>query len=528
MTQRRNIILSLLSIVFVSSISFSQSLRPFLFQLKNSKNLTGAVSRDTLQLSNSVTDIVSSGDSIWLGTGKGLSLSTDRGATWKNYYGTSEFGTEDISALAVHGKEVWVATAHSTMTADQGEQPEGSGLRYSSDGGTTWKIIPQPRDTYNIDTLSYSTNPKSFIRALGVTTTIDNITYDIAVTDSAVWIVSFAGMARKSTDKGETWNVVVLPPDNLNSISPEDSLRFDMAPTGGGLGLQENFNHRAFSVIAENDSTVWLGTAGGINLTTDGGRSWRKFSHQNENNPISGNFVVALYHQRYNGKNILWAATINANDQFEQRGVSFSKDYGTTWKTTLLGEFPHNFTSKDSIIYVVSDNGVFRSSDEGLTWLHAGSMFDRSTHAQITSPAFYSAEAIGDSIWFGGGDGIAVTYDSENQFGATWNVLHAFQKVGNSNSTYAYPNPFSPNNEIVRLHYSTGGKDLPVTIRIFDFGMNLVRTVISGSTRSGSVEHDEIWDGTDDHHRYVANGPYFYQVIVGSEKPVWGKILVIK
>ncbi|MDE3059051.1 MAG: hypothetical protein KGJ59_13955 [Bacteroidota bacterium] len=472
-----------------------------------------------------MTDIVTSGDSIWLGTGKGLSLSTDRGATWKNFYGTPEFGQEDISALAVHGKEIWVATAH-TVTINNQSQPEGSGLRYSPDGGMTWKVIPQPRDTDNIDTLFY--NSKSTIRALGITTNINNITYDIALTDSAVWIASFAGMLRKSTDHGETWQRVIIPPDDLDEISPGDSLVFDLAPTGGALGLQGNYNHRLFSVVAENDSTIWAGTADGLNLTTDGGRSWKKFSYQNETEPITGNFVVALYHHYDKGKNILWAATAATDKTGERRGVSVTEDYGVTWKTTLLDEFAHNFGSRDSIVYTVTDNGIFRSSDEGTTWLRAGSIFDPTIKQQITQPAFYSAAAMGDTIFFGGDDGIAVTYDSGNQFGAAWNVLHASQAVGNSSTTYAYPNPFSPNNEIARLHYSTGGKDLSVTVRIFDFGMNLVRTVISNAVRSGSLEHDEIWDGTDDAHRIVANGPYFYQVVIGNNKPVWGKILVIK
>jgi hypothetical protein len=521
MTLYRRITFLVIIMCSVSAPGNSQLLRPSSYALRH----TTSSASFSAPLSNSVTDIVVSGDSIWLGTGKGLSLSTDRGTTWKNFYGTPEFGEEDISAIAIHGKEIWVATAH-TITQDQESLPVGSGLRYSSDGGATWKAMPQPLDTNNIDTLFY--NSKSTIRALGITTAINNITYDIAVTDSAVWIASYAGMLRKSTDHGETWQRVIIPPDNLNSISPNDSLVFDLSPTSGALALQQNFNHRLFSVVAENDSTVWAGTAGGINLTTDGGISWKKFTHQNEAEPISGNFVVALYHQHYAGKNILWAATVNANDPLERRGVSFSDDDGATWKTTLLGEFPHNFTSRDSIIYAVTDNGIFRSSNEGATWLHAGSIFDATTKQQITASEFYSAAAMSDTLLFGGADGIGVTIDTANQFGATWNVLHASQAVSSASETYAYPNPFSPNNEIVRLHYSTGGKDEPVTIRIFDFGMNLVRTVIAEAMRSGTIEHDEIWDGTDESHRTVANGPYFYQVVVGSQKPIWGKILVIK
>src|SRR5208283_2740268 len=273
-------------------------------------------------LSNSVTDIVVSGTTIWLGTGKGLSRSTDGGLTWTNYYGQAAFGEEDISAIAIHNTEVWAATAHDT-TVDGSSLPVGSGLRYSSDWGGTWTAIPQPEDSQNIDTLLYG---KNTILALGVTTDVNNITYDIAATDSAVWIASYAGMARKSTDKGKTWQVVIIPPDNLDSISPTDSLSFDVSPVSGSFGLSGNLNHRVFSVYAENWSHVWIGTAGGINKTTDGGQSWVKYKHTNEASPISGNFVVALNKQSFAGHAIMWAATVNADDPNEKRGVSFSAD----------------------------------------------------------------------------------------------------------------------------------------------------------------------------------------------------------
>jgi hypothetical protein len=96
-------------------------------------NLKSTTISHSLPTSNVVTDIVVQGDTIWLGTGKGLSRSLDGGRTWKNYYGTPEFGTEDISALAVRGKEVWVATAHSVVRNDA-SLPEGSGFRVSTAG----------------------------------------------------------------------------------------------------------------------------------------------------------------------------------------------------------------------------------------------------------------------------------------------------------------------------------------------------------------------------------------------------------
>jgi hypothetical protein len=525
----------LILVIFVLQVITSQSLMPEKFSLSKQQTTSSSF---TSPISNSITDIVIQGDTIWLGTGKGLSRSTDGGRSWKNYLNTPEFGTEDISAIGVRGKIVWVATAHNVER--NGESlPEGGGLRYSSDGGDSWKIIPQPIDKNNVDTLvanskstvdSYTWNPKSLIRALGITTTINNITYDIAVTDSTVYIVSFAGMARRSRDHGVTWDRIILPPDNLPSISINDSLIFDLSPSGGALGLQNNLNHRTFSVYAENDSEVWIGTAGGLNKTINSGKSWIKFSQQNQLEPISGNFVVGIGKQKAFGKDLIWAATINASDPSEKRGVSFSDNGGISWKQTLLGEFAHNIGVKDSsAIYIPTDNGIFRSSDFGKSWALSGTIYDKSSKQKYTSTKFYAAASQKDTIWFGGNDGVVKTIDNPNNyFGSNWTVLHAFQSLNGKKETYAYPNPFAPDDETVRIHFTTSGRNETVTIRVFDFGMNLVRTVIQNAPREGSIEHDDLWDGKDNNGTIVSNGVYFYHVIIGNDEPIWGKILVIQ
>lgn len=516
-------ILAILFLFFICELSFSQTqiLSEHSFEFAQASNNSAS------PLSNAVTDIVINNDTIWLGTGKGLSRSTDGGRTWKNYYDTPSFAKEDVSAIAVQGKHVWVATAHSVKVDDQ-NLPEGSGLRYSSDGGETWKAIPQPVDTVNVQNIFW--NSKSTIRALGITTAINNITYDIAIAGNSVWICSFAGMARVSHDTGETWHRVIIPPDNLVSISQNDSLVFDLSPSGGSLGLQNNLNHRAFSVFGENDSTVWIGTAGGINKTTNRGASWIKFSKQTQLNPISGNFVVAIGKQTTINKNIIWAATINATDNTEKRGVSYSEDGGLNWKQALLGEFPHNFGFKNDVVYVPTDNGVFRSSDFGQSWTQTGTIYDKVTRQRYTQTKFYAAGSQSDTAWFGGSDGVVKTTDNINTvFGSSWTILRASKALANQTDSYAYPNPFAPDDEVVRIHYATGKTaSANVTVRIFDFGMNLVRTVIQNASREATREHDEIWDGKDSNNNFVSNGVYFYQVAVEDDEPRWGKILVIK
>ena len=302
-----------------------------------------------------------------------------------------------------------------------------------------------------------------------------------------------------------------------------------MSPVGGSLGLESNLNHRAFSVYAESWSNVWIGTAGGINKTTDGGKSWVKFNHTNQSSPISGNFVVALRMQSFRGRSIMWAGTRYAEGLTEKQGASYSEDGGQTWKTSLIGEFCHNLGFRDSIAYAVTDDGIFRSSDLGTTWSESGTIYDRNSKQRVTSSQFYAVDTYGDDIWFGGSDGTVHTTDNAtNPFGLSWSILHAAKPLSSNHSTYAYPNPFSPDDEVVRFHYAVGYGYAKVTIRIFDFGMNLVRTVISNAGRDGTSESDEIWDGRDDNRRQVANGPYFYEIVVGNDDPIWGKILVLQ
>jgi hypothetical protein len=497
-------------------------------QAQSLKNFSlSSTSATSFPASNVVNDIIILNDSIWVGTERGLDFSNSNGNFWRHFDQSSGFKGFGISALSARGPVIWVAEASSFI--DNGARVDvGEGLHISLNGGFSWTYIAQPVEPKNatIDTLFYGANK---IRALAVPVTAGNITYDIAITSAAVWTANYYGMLRKSTDNGASWTRVVLPPDFLNSISPNDSLKFDLSPSTGALGLSENLNHRVFSLYASSDSVIWVGTAGGINKSTDGGVSWKKISHQNQLKPVSGNFVVALNEQRWKKRRILWAATVNAADPDEQRGVSFSEDGGQSWTTTLIGEFAHNIGFKDSVVYVAADAGLYRSSDFGVSWIRSGSIVDQTNLQRVISTQVISVAAKGDTVWVGGNDGIAYTIDSPtNPFGTTWKVFRTYQSVGNTAGTYSYPSPFSPDDEVVRIHYGTQGKSSPVTIRIFNYGMQPVKTLIQNTPRSAAFEQDEIWNGRDDFNNRVSNGVYFYRVDVDGLQPAWGKIYVIQ
>ena len=488
------------------------------------KTAIGAADRP---LSNSAVDLLVRGDTLWVAGGKGIDFTADRGVSWTHLGDTAPFDLEDIAALEAHGGTIWASLAGSE-DSDQGALPKGLGLAVSTDFGRSWTKVPQPMEASDMSTydIPYGANT---IKALAVTTDINNITYDIAVTSRAVFIASFAGMLRKSTDGGATFTPVVLPPDQIDRIAPTDALDFSLSPVNRpDLGLQESYNHRVFSVHAMNDDTLWVGTAGGINLSTDGGVSWRKFTFNNQADPISGNFVVAIGHNVIGGVTHVWAATINALNPVEYRAVSVTTDMGETWRTCLRGEFTHNFGFKGDIVYAATNSGVYRSDDAGNSWIGISRFIDERSRRVAAEERCYAVAVMGDDVYVSNGDGLMRTRDDGEQFfGEEWTIFRAAQPLGSSAEAYAYPNPFAPDDEPLRIHFRTGGSGT-VSIRIYDFAMMPVRTLLQNASRAAGTEHDEIWDGTNDDGNLVANGVYYIEVRIGDDDPVWTKVIALQ
>jgi hypothetical protein len=513
-------------ILFV--VDISAQLKPESFNLPSDKNYFSKTTSST-PTSNSILDIISIGDTVWLGTSRGVSVSFDRGENWTNFYGTSPFGDDNISALGYENGTIWVATATSVEGTGGGTVPKGTGLKYTTDNGLTWTSIPQPVDHPDSTTVRYGDN---ILQALPVTVGEQNLTYDIAFTPNTIWITSFAGGLRKSTNMGQSWQRVVLPPDNLSSINPGDSLDFCLSPVGGSFCENGNYNHRAFSVISTDATTLYVGTADGINKSTDNGISWVKFNHQNQDEPISGNFVTALGYNQSN--NTVWAATWKANDPDEYYGVSSSDNGGDSWSIYLNEERAHNFGFKGNNSIAATDNGAFRTSNQGETWILPTSIIDTisdpTTKVYLHTIIYYSAASQGSDVWLGSDDGLAKITETSFWVG-NWKLYFASQPLSSGNETYCYPNPFSPRQEKLKIKYSTGGVEASVTIRIFNFSMDYIKTIIQNVPRNRTLETGsppEFWDGTDENGNLLPNGVYFYSVEIDDNDPIFGKIIYLQ
>jgi hypothetical protein len=122
-------------------------------------------------------------------------------------------------------------------------------------------------------------------------------------------------------------------------------------------------------------------------------------------------------------------------------------------------------------------------------------------------------------------DGLASTPD----YGNTWWVYRAFQSTAAEGQpdTYAYPNPYSPARwEVVRLQYHLN-TPASVTVKIYDFAMDHVRTVCEGKYREYPGDWYETWDGTNSQGKVVANGAYFYKMTISGQGTYWGKIIIL-
>lgn len=469
---------------------------------------------------NSIAHITTENSVVWIGGGKGLARSADAGFSWESFRNVSGFTGRGIFGIALRGNTIWTSQGFSREVNGQRVQT-GGGYTYSSNNGESWSYVPQTLDASNDSLVTYGQNT---VRFLPIVVPEQNVTFDLALSSTHVWIASWSSGLRRSGNSGQTWERLVLPNDNRNSIAPSDSLH------GYLIDPRLHNNFLVFSVFVQDDSTIWSGTAGGINKSTDGGMSWRKFNTLNQASPILGNWVIAIAGQRIDSTYRLWATNWKADlDPREEFGVSYSDDGGRIWKNHLHGIRAYDFAFKGSTAYVATSEGIYRTSDGGVSWTRSGSIVDRSSGQRITTSTFFSIGVVGDTVFAGSGDGLVKTIDnSSHPFGTTWQILRTYQQVGNTNTTYAYPNPFSPDDEIVRLHYSTAGQFANVSIEIFDFAMNRVRTLIHDAPRSGTQEHDEIWNGRDDNNNQVANGVYFYRVRLDDQEPSWGKVMVLQ
>lgn len=439
------------------------------------------------------------------------------------------------------------------QTADlRGESVQTAyGYYFSEDGGTEWRFEPFPLDDdppASCDQSSTTYNPDCDIRftyggqeytRIRFTVPQQSPPFDIEFVGNTIFSVNWASGLLRSQDFGQTWERLILPPFDQDSLSPNREYEWDSQFQGVTINRYDprlDNNLLGFGLDIDTDGRVWMGSAGGLNISTNALTAdrdeivWRHIRNENSSTGLLGNWIIDI--EQEPGTPNLWMTNWIATAG-DRQGVVMTSDGGVTFSQYLIGERINDLGFNNGIIYAAGDNGLFISKDRGQTWIKQGVI--RGPNQFIKPSATFQSVATTISaaerwVWIGTSDGIASTNDD----GDTWEVTRVNLPLSGTSpysaseplvDTYAYPNPFSPLiHEVTRIKFEVTEPG-SVQLRIFDFGMNLVRELVDESYPEGVFE--VIWDGQDDAGRLVANAPYIYVVEQNSSK-VHGKILVIE
>ncbi len=479
--------------------------------------------------SNFVQVLEAEGDTLWVGPR--LHRTTDGGAS----FAAAEVDAlrearNQVFALDVEGPLVWAGLAFSAGGGAAG----AGGFAFSEDGGETFAYRFPPLDEPDDTTVVYGDNE---LAATPITTETNSAPtgIDVDPQTGTVWSANgFAGL-RRSTNDGQSWERVVLPPDDREALFPDSTYDFVVGPPTGRGG---SLNHIGFSVLVDETGTVWAGTAAGVNRSTPddvrpNGRIWRRFAFDGTPNGLTGDRVVALAEQPRPGRNPIWMATwpVDTGTGERQRfGVTVTRDGGATFETVLAGTQVFDFAFRDDGRVYAAGGSLYVSDDDGRSWRTVRTFpLDDETRFLPDDPGVRAVATTPSALWVGTEEGLL-----RRRFGEdTWTLFRADVPLRPETpsedvprvDTYAYPNPFSPAaDRVVRIRYEL---DTPrdVEVRIFDFNMTLVRRIVDPGRPAG--EQETVWDGTDDGGLRLPNGPYFYTVDTGGEV-VRGKILLVE
>jgi hypothetical protein len=379
-----------------------------------------------------------------------------------------------------------------------------------------------------------------------------------------------------SSDGGKSWIV------SKNLVCPNDAAfhgsTFYLALDGGvtrgvvanidSMPLRPNFKAyratpaaRSIALQIEDDSVaVWVGTDSGLVVTRDEGLKWRimpsnpnpfqfDLNYHTYYLPIdtttdqfpsmSGDFVTALGIQNDAGRRIYWAGT-QPTGTGQRAGISRSEDGGLNWTAvvpacadTCSGQVnAWNFAFDGFNVWVATSQGLLHSPNVGATWETFRQFADTTSGAVIDSTEVYAVRVVGDRVWIGTANGLAILDKADPSRGVI--VRRTFvdppgELPSGKGGAYASPVPFSPNfHDGVRLHFKPP-VDGNVTITIYDFANNVVKSFANvGPLQKDVAYHEKVlWDGRNGKGEDVAVGTYFFVVEYSNGQTQWGKIAVI-
>lgn len=498
---------------------------------------------------NSNSTLNASENLVWIGPG----LNAFNEITGQIYVPTNAdsvfSGRGRVFSLEVHGEQIFAGLGF-TSTAGASPANAAQGYYFSDNAGTTWNFIPFPLDEKAEETncdvssvgppcdIEFQYGDETYIRTR-ITVPEQSPPYEVDFYENTLMSVNWASGLLRSRDKGEKWERIILPPSNVSRLTPQESYGWvSVTPDEQVVNRYDprfDNNLLGFGLLIDNQERVWVGTAAGINISENALTApvsqieWRHLSW-NPDMPggLMSDWIITIRQQP--GTERIWMTNwITDPENRDEYGVVYTDDEGETFHRFLEGVRANDIGFFENDIYVAADNGLYVSKNDGESWERITQILSPNTFIKPNA-RYFAVTSTEENIWVGTSDGIASTSDH----GKTWKIIRVDVPLSGGNQyqpdaphvdTYAYPNPFSPSqHSVVRIKYRME-RPGPATIRIFDFGMNLVR-MIHVPTVSSSGSYETVWDGLTENGRIASNGTYFYS-IESSDEFTNGKILIL-
>ncbi|MEM6327633.1 MAG: hypothetical protein AAF791_10990, partial [Bacteroidota bacterium] len=300
-----------------------------------------------------------------------------------------------FSLAAEAGGTVLVGLGYTQIAGDDAI-PSAGGFAVSTDGGQTFASRPAALDAPTDITVTYGANT---LDASPIFTPADASPFwvDVDPTTGDLYAANALAGLRVSSDGGQTWRRVVLPPDTLRTIAPGETYAFPYTPAGVQLPGTDDpsavsilgFNFVVYSVLVDEAGTVWAGSLAGLNRgdaasvdPASGDRAWTRYITDSARPSPAGDFIVALRAREIDGaRDEVWMAAWpsgrsedlapNVND--ERFGVTVWRgdDPATgdpLFDTVLLGERVYDLAFDGASVFAAGQNGLFISDDGGRVW----------------------------------------------------------------------------------------------------------------------------------------------------------------
>lgn len=460
------------------------------------------------------------GDTLWIGPVLQRNIGNSYDWFWPENIDSIRSGFARVYSLSLSSDTI-VAGLGGTKVVQNANTDFGAGFYTSVDGGDTWVYSPFPLQSVDDTIYLYGDNK---ITQLPITVTEESPPYSIAHRGESIFAAAWASGILRSSDFGLTWERLILPATYIDTLRPDRSYNFIFHP-------KEDFNQMGFAVHIDRNGWVWMGSANGINISPNALTAPKNeiiWYHHSMSAPVRsssllGNWVVEIEEDK-NGT--IWMTNWPASNG-EIYGIVTTSDSGKTFQHHLAGQKIYDIDFYGDDIVAAGDNGLFVYQNN--QWNQIRQIANENTFIK-RSANFYSVAVTTEGLYVGSADGLAFTTDYTN-----WQIFRVNLPLTGINQlqedvpqvkSYAYPNPFSPTkHEYVRIRFDLPSPANSVTVTMFDFAMNKIRTLESRQLSAGAYE--AVWDGLNENGILIANQVVFY-VIEYSEKRIVNKLLLLE